>query len=164
MRRRCAVILLSLSLVACVSRSGPVPAPGFSLKDLSGNTVTLDALRGHPVFLDFWATWCAPCQISMPLVEAFYKRHKGQGLVVLGMNVDEDPSVVYPFVKRHQIHYPVVLAGASPISESYRVDGIPMFFMIDPQGRIVRRFEGVNEDMPQEWESELQRLLPTPQQ
>ena len=68
-------------------------APNFELKDLSGNTVRLDSFKGHPVLLDFWATWCGPCRMSIPLVEEFYASHKSEGrLIVLGMNMDDDTS------------------------------------------------------------------------
>src|ERR1700733_9113940 len=89
--------LAVLLMTACSSsrHSQVVAAPNFELKDLSGNIVRLESFRGHPVLLDFWATWCGPCRMSIPMVEDFYTRHKGEGLVVLGMNMDDEPSGVY---------------------------------------------------------------------
>ena len=88
-----------------------VVAPNFELKDLSGNTVRLNSFKGHPVLLDFWATWCGPCRMSIPLVQEFYMRHKSEGLEVLGLNMDDDPSGVYGFVKQFKMTYPVLFAG-----------------------------------------------------
>ena len=108
--------------------------------------------------LDFWATWCGPCQISIPLVQRFYDAHKKEGLVVLGLNIDEDPSGVYAFVNQYKMTYPVLYAGGTPVPDLYGVDGIPMFLFIDPQGRIVRRFQGFHPAMIEEGEDEFQRL------
>ena len=114
--------------------------------------------------LDFWATWCGPCQISIPLVQKFYAAHKDQGLVVLGMNVDDDPANVYAFAKHFNITYPILYAGNTPASDSYEIEGIPTFVFIDQQGRLVKRFDGFRPDMPEEWEYELQRLTSAPAQ
>ena len=150
------------TLIGCKAKPfQPVQAPDFSLKDLSGKTVTLSSLRGHPVMLDFWATWCGPCQISIPLVQHFYQAHKDQGLMVIGVNVDEDPSGVYPFVKHFKISYPVVHAGGTSVPEDYHVEGIPLFIFINKEGRIVKRFDGFRPDMAEDWEFEFQQLTTT---
>ena len=90
-----------------------VAAPNFELKDLSGNTVRLESFRGHPVLLDFWATWCGPCRMSIPMVQISTPAIKTRGLVVLGMNMDDEPSGVYGFVKHFKMTYPVLFAGNS---------------------------------------------------
>jgi thiol-disulfide isomerase/thioredoxin len=163
MKRLTGGLCVILLLAGCRSKSiqTPYPAPSFELKDLSGQRITLDSLKGHPVMLDFWATWCGPCRISIPLVKKFYEAHKDEGLKVIGMNVDEDPSGVLPFVKQFQIPYPVVFAGASSASEEYAVEGIPTFIFIDAQGRIVQRFEGFRIEMVDAWEYEFQQLVQT---
>ena len=81
--------------------------------------------------LDFWATWCGPCRVSIPKVQEFYIRHKTEGLVVLGLNMDEDPSGVFAFMKRFSMTYPVLMAGASNVMNDYQVEGIPTFVFID---------------------------------
>jgi thiol-disulfide isomerase/thioredoxin len=152
-------VLTAAALIGCQAKpSLPVLAPDFELTDLNGHKVNLASFRGHPVLLDFWATWCGPCQMSIPMVQRFYLEHKDQGLVVLGLNVDDDPSGVYPFVKQFQMTYPVLYAGGTPVSDAYQVEGIPTFIFIDPQGRVVRRFGGFRFDMVKDWEIEFQRL------
>jgi cytochrome c biogenesis protein CcmG, thiol:disulfide interchange protein DsbE len=160
MRRTLAAVLCIVLLAGCRSAKSrqAILAPNFALKDLSGNTVKLDSFRGHPVLLDFWATWCGPCQISIPLVQKFYLKHKDAGLVVLGMNIDEEPSPVFPFVKRFHMTYPVLFAGASSAPEDFRVEGVPTFIFLDTQGHIVDGFEGFSPDMPDAWEADFQRL------
>ena len=127
-------------------------APNFELKDLSGNLVRLDSFRGHPVLLDFWATWCGPCQMSIPMVQAFYARHKAEGVMVLGLNVDDEPSGVLAFVKHFRMQYPVLYAGDSAVYSDYEIDGIPTFIFIDAEGRIVKRFDGFSPEMVEAWE------------
>ena len=78
--------------------------------------------------------------------------------MVLGMNVDDDPSGVNAFVKQFHMTYPVLYAGGTSVSEAYQVEGIPSFIFIDPQGRIVKRYEGFRFDMVDAWEYEFQRL------
>jgi thiol-disulfide isomerase/thioredoxin len=134
-------------------------APPFELKDLSGNSVRLSDYKGHPVLLDFWATWCAPCRMSIPMVEQFYESHKKDGLIVLGMNMDDESSSVFPFVKHFGMKYPVLLAGNSSVAGDYGIDGIPLFAFIDAEGRLDQRYDGFSPEMPQEWEAELERLL-----
>lgn len=161
MRKAAFAVLAFLLITGCAKHrdSNPRQAPGFGLKDLSGNTVSLAQFRGHPVMLDFWATWCGPCLMASPYVEAFYERHKKDGLVVLGMNMDDDPSVVYAFAKRMKVPYPVLFAGDSSVAADYRLDGFPTFFFIDAQGNADQAFEGFSPYMPDAWESELQHLL-----
>ncbi len=148
-------------LAACSNNRGvqAVAAPNFELKDLSGNTVRLDSYKGHPVLLDFWATWCGPCQLSIPMVQEFYSHHKDEGLVVLGLNLDDEPSGVYGFVKKFKMTYPVLLAGSSSVSSDYEVEGIPHFVFIDPQGRVLRVYQGFAPDIVGSWEEDLKTAL-----
>ena len=96
--------------------------------------------------------------MSIPFVQAFHEKHAKDGLVVIGVNVDDDPSQVPDFVKYFKMTYSVVLGGGTPVSESYGVQGIPSFVMIDKQGQVVRRYEGFAQSVPQEWESDLQQI------
>jgi thiol-disulfide isomerase/thioredoxin len=160
MPKLAAGFLVAVALIGCQSKTSTQPtlAPHFELKDLSGKTVSLASFRGRPVMLDFWATWCGPCQISIPLLQAFYQRHKEEGLVVLGVNMDEDPRDVYSFVKHFKMTYPVVYGASSTVPDTYQVSGLPTFIFIDAQGRITKRFEGFNPAMAEDWEREF-RLL-----
>jgi thiol-disulfide isomerase/thioredoxin len=147
-------------LSSCSSRRHQtVAAPNFELKDLSGNTVRLESFRGHPVMLDFWATWCGPCRMSIPMVQDFYARHKDEGLVVIGMNMDDDPSGVFSFVKKFKMTYPVVFAANSTAGADYELEGIPHFVFIDPAGNVVRIYQGFAPDMVGAWEEDLRNSL-----
>ena len=97
--------------------------------------------------------------MSIPLVQDFYARHKDEGLVVLGLNMDDEPSGVYGFVKQFKMTYPVLLAGNSSVPGDYEVDGIPHFVFIDGKGRILQVYSGFSYSMVRDWEDQLQTAL-----
>jgi thiol-disulfide isomerase/thioredoxin len=140
-------------------KPGTMQAPDFELKDTSGKTVRLSQFRGHPVLLDFWATWCAPCLFSIPSTEAFYEKNKQKGLVVLGLNMNEDPSEVFAYVKKLKMTYPVLYAGTSSVAGEYALEGLPLFVIIDAEGKVTRRYDGFSPEVSEAIEAELTRLL-----
>ena len=118
------------------------PAPNLTLPDLAGKPVSLSDFKGQVVLLDFWATWCEPCQEEIPVLKSLYAKYKDRGLVVLGVSVDEaGAKTVAPFAKRNNINYPVLLVGADP-PEGYPVYGLPAAFLIDRKGFIVQEYLG----------------------
>jgi thiol-disulfide isomerase/thioredoxin len=120
-----------------------VPAPDFSLKDLDDKQVSLTSLRGKVVILDFWATWCGPCKMSMPLLDKFYTDSKPKDVVVYGVNVWERGGTdkVKPFLTERGVHFPV-LYGTNDIASAYGVRGIPTLVVIDKEGKIAYRHIG----------------------
>lgn len=96
----------------------------------------LSALRGRPVLLSFWATWCRYCQRQIPALNEAHDRYKAQGLVVLGVDVLEKEEKVSVAMKELGVSYPVLLDDTGRIARLYRVRGIPFNLFIDPQGMI----------------------------
>ena len=121
--------------------SDRVPAPAFSLRDLAGGTVSLEALRGRPVIVDFWATWCAPCERQVPVLNAFHDKY-GDRIPVLGISVDADPENVPPFVQEHDLRYRVLL-GDEGLAQQYEAYGFPTLYVIRPDGTIHSAHVGV---------------------
>ena len=149
-------------MAGCGGQSGPrspIQAPDFELKDLSGKTVRLSQFRGHPVLLDFWATWCAPCVYSIPGTQAFYEKNKAKGLVVLGINMNDDPAEVFPFVKQMKMTYPVLYAATSSVPAQYAMEGLPLFIVVDPAGNVTRRYDGFSPAIMDDIETHLTELL-----
>ena len=134
-------------------------APDFELRDTTGKTVHLSQFRGHPVLLDFWATWCGPCLMSIPSTEKFYEANKGKGLVVLGLNMDDDPSDITAFVKHMGITYPVLYAGASTVPGRYALEGLPLFIVVDSEGRVISRYDGFSPAVMDAIDGTLTQLL-----
>ena len=162
-------ILLSLMIVlmGCVSQDREnrrydhaltkKPAPDFTLRDLKGNQVSLSDLRGQPVVLNFWATWCMPCRVEIPHLEALYTKYKDQGLVVLGMNTETDYMKVKHFAEP-RISYTVLLDGQTQ-SQAYDVSGIPCTYYIDREGIIQHRSVGFGPGDEVMIEEKIQKLL-----
>jgi len=108
----------------------------FTLSDLEGKTWTLSALRGKVVLVNFWATWCPPCQKEMPDLEALYKKYKDQGLVVLALT-DEENAKVQPFIASRKVTYPILLDTGGAVAKSLQVDGLPKSFVYNREGALV---------------------------
>ncbi|MBI5747589.1 MAG: TlpA family protein disulfide reductase [Nitrospinae bacterium] len=123
--------------------SEPKPAQDFTLKDLNGNEVKLSSLKGKPVIINFWATWCYPCREEIPDLQKSYDENKDKGLVILGVNIKENVSKVSKFSKDYKMTYPILLDIEGTISDAYRVFGIPMSFFIDRDGLIKDSFIGM---------------------
>jgi len=133
-------------VIACAARVGnPLlnkPAPDFALVDLNGQTLRLAAYRGKVVLLNFWATWCAPCQVEMPVFAAWQRQHGPQGLQVIGISMDDDAAPARRLVERLKLNYPVAV-GDERIGVRYGgVLGLPLTFLIDRDGVARARFQG----------------------
>ena len=128
-------------------RSPRDAAREFSVRTLDGRTLRLAELRGRPVILDFWATWCAPCRASMPVLSAMQTRFGSRGLVVVGLSVDDqEPQVVRRFAERLRIRFPVAMADERMLDDYGPIRSIPTTIFIDRHGRIVRRVVGYVDD------------------
>ncbi len=112
-------------------------APDFSVKDADGKDLSLSALKGKVVLLDFWASWCAPCRDELPNVEQAFKDYADRGLVVIGIDLDRNEGAFTGAVSYFGLTYPQVFDGAdNKVSSLYRVSGIPMSYLIDRDGII----------------------------
>ncbi len=111
-------------------------APDFTLKDLNGRTITLSELRGHPVLINFWATWCPPCREEMPVLQTMWTRYRDQGFVLLAIDVQEPPNVVESFVRRQGLDFYILLDTRGDVSTRYRIRGFPTSFFVDREGVI----------------------------
>jgi peroxiredoxin/outer membrane lipoprotein-sorting protein len=117
-------------------------APDFTLPDTTGKQVSLSALRGKVVLLDFWASWCGPCRQAMPEIEKLQSDFGDQGLVVLGLNSGESAEHVTQFAKQ-QGYTITLLVGAEPdTTGKYFLSAYPTTLLVDRQGHIVYRSEG----------------------
>ncbi|HPG26117.1 MAG: TlpA family protein disulfide reductase [Spirochaetaceae bacterium] len=140
--------LLAVLVLACLEgqegAEGPrVPAPSFRLPRLDGGAVELSALRGKVVVLDFWATWCAPCEVQMPVLDTLWTEQGGAQLEVIGVSVDTRPaSEVADWVSERGFAYPIALADQT-LAMDYGVRGFPSVVIVDADGRIADRHTGV---------------------
>jgi peroxiredoxin len=157
------LLLLVASLVSGCSESGPAEsggeiaaaeaaqearreAPDFTLEMLGGGTVRLADLRGKTVVIDFWATWCPPCEFQVPELNAFYEAHKGDtDVAVLGISVDIDAAeAVRNWIDEKQVKYPVLLDGEE-LARRYGALGFPTLYIVAPDGSVDSEHVGLIE-------------------
>jgi len=133
-------------------------ASDFTLPDVSGNSVRLSAFRGQVVMLNFWATWCTPCNVEIPWFVEFQRIYGDAGFVVLGVSLDDDGwRSVKPYLDEKGVNYQVVV-GDDEIARSYGgVESLPTTFLIDRAGRIATMHEGLVEK--QTYEKDIQDLI-----
>ncbi|SDN00571.1 Peroxiredoxin [Fictibacillus solisalsi] len=130
-------------------KQGDVP-PDFMLKTLDGRKVTLLQFKGKTVFLNFWASWCPPCQAEMPEMERFYKENSQKPIEILSVHLTSEDSVqaARAFANKHKLTFPILLDETGEVSKRFHVVTLPTTFVISPQGRIVQQHIGpLNREM-----------------
>lgn len=123
------------------------PAIGSSVSDfelplLTGRVQRLSELKGRPVLINFWATWCGPCKEEMPLLNRLASEHSGD-LIVLGVNYAESVEVVDKFVAAERISFPILLDGAGDVTDLYFVRNYPTTFFVDAGGGLRAQHTGM---------------------
>jgi cytochrome c biogenesis protein CcmG/thiol:disulfide interchange protein DsbE len=150
-KRSAAGLLLLLLVLAACSGPGSTAARGiaegnlardFTLQTIDGHSVSLSDYEGNVVLVNFWATWCPPCQAEIPALQQAYETHKDEGFVVLGINDDESEAAVRPFVQGMGMTYPILLDGNGRLLQEYRAQGLPMSIFLDRKGTIKVRHIG----------------------
>ncbi len=114
------------------------PAPDFALKTLDGKSISLNAYRGTPVVLNFWATWCGPCQNELPALQATAERY-ADDVLVLGIDQGESADLVQKYVDQLGLTFPIPMDADNAVANRYNVTGMPTTFFIDSDG-IIRHF------------------------
>jgi cytochrome c biogenesis protein CcmG, thiol:disulfide interchange protein DsbE len=158
-RRRIAIVLdvllAAVVLVLLYQRAAPQaaaalglgkpgePAPAFTLSSLTGDSISLDSLRGQVVLVNFWASWCPPCRVEMPGFERVYRERRDDGFVIVGIATDRHAEAdIRAFVAEHDITYPILLATGQVVRDYGGVRALPESFLVDREGRIVHRVVG----------------------
>jgi thiol-disulfide isomerase/thioredoxin len=146
-----------------------IDAPDWELKDTNGATVKLSDLRGKVVLMDFWATWCPPCREVMPKLQKMHTDLASKGLVVLGMNTWEDNrskeatpestlKKVTDFLEKNKYTYRNIM-GSDTVAKTYAVSGIPTFYLINHEGKIVHVGVGAGKETEAKLKAEVEKAL-----
>jgi peroxiredoxin len=146
--RTFAVALVAMCLfLACHTTRPPQlgqPAPDFTLTDSTGSPIKLSAYKGKVVLLDFWATWCHGCKVEIPWYVEFQNKYRDDGLTAIGVSMDDDGwKSVKPFLKEHQLSYPVVIGNQDLANRYGGLTSLPMTLLIDRSGKIAESHAGV---------------------
>jgi len=123
------------------------PAIDFSLKDLNGRSHSLKGLRGKTVLLDFWATWCGPCRITMPQVAKIHAEYKNRGVEVMSINVGESAKKAGDYMTKNGYAFTTLLDEDRSLATRYRVNGIPTLVVIDAAGKVTDYLVGARDDV-----------------
>ncbi|MDP9053950.1 MAG: TlpA family protein disulfide reductase [Acidobacteriota bacterium] len=166
-----AIVAVVLGLVACSPQrparqvlrddSKRKHAPDFALMDANGKLVHLADYRGKVVLLDFWATWCGPCQEEIPWFTEFQRKYKDRGFEVLGVSMDDNGwKAINPFVAKKKINYRVVLGDDKTGDQYGGIEALPTTFVIDRGGRIASVHVGLANR--KDFEDAIEKLLEAP--
>lgn len=163
-RGRLALLALLALLVACGSSAPSAPAlgqaaPDFTLPTLDGQTIQLSQLKGRVVIVNFWATWCPPCENETPRLVAWYTRHRAAGLEVLGVDklAQDSREAVVEFVERYAVPYPVPLDQTGDVSQQWQALQLPRSYVLDRQG--VVRYVRIGELTERDFATQVLPLL-----
>lgn len=122
------------------------PAADFTLPLFNGEQITLSSLRGKPVVINFWASWCIPCREEAALLEKTWRAYKDKGVVFIGVDIQDRETDALAYIKEFDITYPNGPDTKGKITIDYGVSGIPVTFFINREGMIVSRWVGaINE-------------------
>lgn len=156
-----ATLAVAVAVIATATSAAGVgdPAPAFALHDANGGTVTLDALRGQVVYVDFWASWCGPCRRSFPWMNELQRRYGGRGLTIVAINVDKNIADAARFLERNPAQFAIAYdqAGATPLA--YAVQGMPSSYVIDARGKVVEVEQGFHDERKDALEQRIKALL-----
>lgn len=144
------VLVLGLAVVSCAgasrstlhNESSAETLPRFAFRDLNGRSLSNQDYLGHVLLLDVWATWCAPCEASLPFYASLFERFRGRGLRVLAVSVDEHEDDVRAFLTRHPMPFDVVRGDDPAFLKQLGVDTMPSLWIVGPDGRILGRHAG----------------------
>jgi peroxiredoxin len=146
MRVRSILLTLALGsiagLTACKGSGAAIGdiAPDFTVKDESGNVTKLSDHRGNVVLLNFWATWCIPCQDEAPELQRIHHEFRDRKFRMLAVSVDTEWDVIRQFNEKYKVNLPTYLDPGQQAARKYKVDKFPETFIIDPNGSIVKHF------------------------
>jgi peroxiredoxin len=115
----------------------------FTLQTPGGERVSLSDYRGSVVLVNFWASWCPPCNEEMPDLQSYYADHRDEGFVLIGVNVKENAEAATAFVETYDVTFPVVLDRDAGVAGTYGVTGLPASYFVDPEGRLMGFWPGV---------------------
>ncbi len=152
------LMLASASLANAVATVGAA-APDFTLRTLSGSNMRLQEQRGQVVLVNFWATWCGPCRKEMPHLNRIADKYKSAGLVLLGVNVDDDVRNAADLAAKLGVKFPVLLDTDKKVSRLYDLNSMPSTMVIDRSGKVRFVHRGYQDGYEDLYDKQIRDLL-----
>ncbi len=161
-------VALAACLATCAGEAGAVE-PGESVPALSapafgarGSPVVLAGLRGRVFYVDFWASWCVPCRLSMPALDALQRRHEGAGFLVLGVNKDFSRADAERFLKRVNVGFALLEDPEDALARAFGVKAMPSGYLVDRKGIVRKVHRGFSDATAAELGRDIEALLKEP--
>jgi peroxiredoxin len=156
--------LLGLVLLAAAQAAGAkvaanVQAPDFTLRQIDGPNLRLGEQRGRVVMVNFWATWCGPCRVELPHLSRLHDKYRSSGFVMLGVNIDEDPTQAKALAAKLGLKFPVLLDTDKKVVGAYDLSAMPATVLIDKDGRVRHLHRGYREGVEATYEQQVRDLL-----
>ena len=156
--------------VALLLVAGPAAAlePGAALPDVTAGSLgesrplALKAFKGRVLYVDFWASWCVPCRLSMPALDALYRKHSARGFMVLGVNKDTTVADAQRFLKRVPVGFPLAHDVQDGLAKAFDVKAMPSGYLVDRRGVVRRVHRGFTAETAAVLEREIEELLKEP--
>jgi peroxiredoxin len=160
-------LLAAVALVACtaaVATEPGTPAPEVAIPrlDAPSQTFSLASLKGKVVYVDFWASWCVPCRLSMPALDALYRRNAERGFAVVGVNKDTSAADAERFLKRVAVTFPLASDAKDAAARAFDVKAMPSGYLVDRKGVVRNVHRGFTQETAAELEREIETLLKEP--
>ncbi|HST00626.1 MAG TPA: TlpA disulfide reductase family protein [Usitatibacter sp.] len=164
MRRHVVALVFLLAPLAAfaVETGGAVPSVELSRLDDTSARLSLASLRGKVVYVDFWASWCVPCRVSMPALEAFYRERRDQGFVVVGVNKDVSVEDAKRFLGKVAVSFPLVSDAGDAAARGFDVKAMPSGYLLDRKGVVRRVHRGFTGETAAELGKEIDALMKEP--
>ncbi|MGZ5247698.1 MAG: TlpA family protein disulfide reductase [Flavitalea sp.] len=151
------VLLFGLLILSCKEKQEPeviaaeselpgesaVNIPSFNLKDINGNIVNLESLKGKKVFVNLWATWCPPCRKEMPSIQKLSAEVNKNNVVFVMLSLDDDFEKAKAYVQENNLMLPIYYP-AETLPELFNVEGIPATFIFNEKGKLIKRVDGMD--------------------
>ncbi len=150
--------VLSLLLASSASQAA-TPAPGFTLKSMSGENIKLGEQVGNVVMINFWASWCGPCRQEMPLLNDLHNKYERLGFTVLGVNVEENSSQAVDFISDTPVDFPILFDSANEVSKAYQVIAMPTTVLVDRDGNVRYIHKGYKTGDEQKYRDMVRKLV-----
>lgn len=164
--KRLVIVVLFLAVVFGGARSAwsadaliSSMAPDFTLKDMQDKEVSLSSFKGRAVLLNFWASWCPTCTEEMPAINKLHKAYVGKGLTVVTVSTDKSRTGLSNYLAKNQFDFVVLKDTDSKVARQFKVSSIPMTFLLDKNGVVVRKYVGEEEWNSEEIKRDLMKVL-----
>jgi peroxiredoxin len=135
------------------------PAPEFVLRALNDNNLRLSEHLGEVVLINFWASWCGPCKQEMPKLDELNDKYHRAGLVLVGINIDEDPHKAVEMANAIKVSYPLLMDDRKDVARAYFVASLPATIIVDREGVVRYVNEGYKAGTEKQYQEELRKLL-----